>query len=34
MKDGKWKRHVDYELGDCLEVAETLLVPTSPREFD
>ena len=33
-KDGKWKRHVDYEFGECLEVAEILLVSTYPREFD
>ena len=32
-EDGKWKRHIDYEIGDCLEVAETLLLPTYPREF-
>ena len=30
----KRKQHVHYEFGDCLEVSETLLVPTSPREFD
>ena len=30
----KRKQHVHYEFGDCLKVSESLLVPTSPREFD
>ena len=32
--DGKGKRHVGHKFGDCLEIAETLLVPSSTREFD
>ena len=33
-KDGKWKRHVGHEFVDCLEVDETLLVPSPTSEFD
>ena len=34
LRLGKRKRRVVYKFGDHLEVAETILVPTSPREPD
>ena len=34
LRMGKWKRHDDYEFGNGLEIAETLLVSTSPCKFD